>query len=101
MSLTLMLSIAALVGAIVLARFRPVVLPVLAILAATLEVAVAFGVISVRVAHVPLPLVFGGVLAVTGIIMLIRSSKKWFVASATLVAMVGVIQTLQALRFLR
>jgi hypothetical protein len=100
MSLALVLSIAALAGALALIRTKPVVLPVVAVIAAALEIGVAVKVIRVTVAHVPLPLLFGGALAVTGIVMLLRNEHKWSVVAATVVAVVGVIQTLQALKVL-
>jgi hypothetical protein len=68
------------------------VLAVVAVLAAGLEVAMAYGLIQVRIPYVPLGLVFPLGLAVPGLVVWLRTSTKPAVSAAAIVAFVGVVQ---------
>ncbi len=73
------------------------VLAVIALVASGLEVARALGWVHLSVAGIPLALILGLCLAIPGLIVWLRSGGKTAVAAATLVAFVGILQTLSAL----
>lgn len=73
------------------------VLAVVAIVASGVEVARALGWLHLSIAGVPLALVLGLCLAVPGLIAWLRAGGKTAVAAATLVAFVGILQTLTSL----
>ena len=87
----------ALGGSLVLvAQYRPIVFPVVALLASLFEALMAFHVVSISVAHVPLPLIFGMALFVSGLLVYWKAAAKATVTAAAFVALVGAIQTLGA-----
>lgn len=97
MTLHVTLAIAALVGAASLfLSSHSRALAAIALLAAGLEVAMAFGVLHLQVAHVPLGLVLGLCLAVPGIMVWLGASAKTAVSGATIVVLAGVLQVLSA-----
>jgi hypothetical protein len=61
-----------------------------------LEALLTFGILHISISH--LWLLLGIALAVTGVVLYLRSSAKPAVAGATGIALVGVLQTLQGLR---
>lgn len=88
----------ALGGSLVLvAQYRPVIFPVIALVASLFEALTAFHLVHVSVARVPLSLVFGAALLVAGLVVYFRASAKSTVTAATLVTIVGALQTLAAL----
>jgi hypothetical protein len=88
----------ALLGAIVLvASHRPLVFPLIALVASSLEALRTFHLIQLNVPHVPLPLVLGGALLVSGVAVHIRALTKGTVTSATAIVLVGALQTFSAL----
>ena len=88
----------ALVGSLVLvAQFRPVVFPVVALVASGFEALMSFHLVSINVAHVPLGLVFGVALLIAGVAVFAKAAAKSSVAAATAVALVGALQTIVAL----
>jgi hypothetical protein len=98
MTLHVTLAVAALVGAVLLffsAQSR--VVGLVALVAAGLEVAMAFGVLRLHVAGIPLGLVLGLGLAVPGLLAWLRASAKPAISAAAIVALVGVLQVLSAI----
>ncbi len=98
MTLHVALAVSALVAAVALflsAQSRA--LATIALLAGALEVAMAFGVLRLSVAGVPLGLVLGLGLAVPGILAWLRVSAKTAVSAAAIVALTGVLQVLSAM----
>jgi hypothetical protein len=72
-------------------------LATIALVAAGLEVAMAFGVIRFAVAGVPLGLVLGIALAIPGALAWLRASAKAAISAAAIVALAGVLQVLSAI----
>lgn len=98
MTLHVALAVSALAASAILfftAVLRP--LAVLALVASGLEVAMAFGVLRLHAAGVPLGLVLGLALAVPGLVVWFRASSKPAVSAAALVAFTGALQVLVAL----
>ena len=94
----MVLAVLALVASVVLlARHRPLLFPVIAIVVSGLEVLRAFGLAHVSVAKIPLALVFGAALAVAGVGVFARSGDKASIASATALVLVGGLQVLAAI----
>ncbi len=99
MHLSTILTLCALAGSFVLLTQKVwQVVAIIALVAAGLEAVLAFKVISFSARGLPLPLILGGALAVTGVLLLMKSSKRPAVVAATVVAFVGAIQVLTALR---
>ena len=100
MRFAVILTLAALIGATLLVVRAPKrVWPVLAIIAAVIEVAMAFGFLQMSIAGVSLRLVLGAVLLVSGIASYLAVSKKSLVSAATTVALVGLLQVAAELPF--
>jgi hypothetical protein len=98
MSLHVALAVSALVASAVLvfsAQSRT--LAVIALVASALEVAMAFGVLQLVTARVPLGLVLGLALAVPGLLAWLRASARTAVSAAAIVAFTGALQVLSAL----
>lgn len=98
MTLHVTLAVAALVAAVSLffsAQSRA--LATIALLAAGLEVAMAFGKLHLSVAGVPLGLVLGLALAVPGVLAWLKASAKTAISAAVIVALAGVLQVLSAI----
>ncbi|HET7826468.1 MAG TPA: hypothetical protein VFK90_14125 [Anaeromyxobacter sp.] len=72
-------------------------LATIALVAAGLEVAMAFGMIRLAVAGVPLGLVLGLALAVPGALAWLRASAKAAISAAAIVSLAGVLQVLSSL----
>jgi hypothetical protein len=69
-------------------------LPAIALVASGLEALMALGYVRVGVAGVPLGLALGLGLAIPGLLAWFRSSGKAAIASASIVAFIGVLQVL-------
>jgi hypothetical protein len=82
---------------VLVAQYRPIVFPVVALIASLFEALMAFHVLSISVAHVPLPLIFGIALLVSGLLVFWKAAAKATVTASAFVALVGGIQTLGAL----
>ncbi len=97
MSLHVALAVAALVAstALLLSRHSRV-LAAVAFAASALEVAMAFGMLHIGLAGVPLGLVLGVALAVPGVLAWLRASAKTAVSAAAVVALAGVLQIFSA-----
>jgi hypothetical protein len=98
MTLHVSLAIAALAAAIALflsASSRA--LAAIALVAAGLEVAMAFGKIHFSVAGVPLGLVLGLALAIPGVLAWLRASAKMAISASVIVALVGLLQVISAI----
>jgi hypothetical protein len=90
----------ALIGSVVLvAQHRPIIFPIVALIASGFEALMSFHLVSINIAHVPLGLVFAIALLVSGVIVVARSAAKVTVSAATCVALVGALQTINALHF--
>jgi hypothetical protein len=98
MTLHVALAVSALAASAILvftAVARP--LAVIALLASGLEVAMAFGLLRLRAAGVPLGLVLGLALAVPGLVAWFRASSKAAVSAAAIVAFTGALQIVVSL----
>jgi len=98
MTLHVALAVSALAASAILffsAVARP--LAAVAFVASALEVAMAFGLLRLHVAGVPLGLVLGLCLAVPGLLAWLRAASKAAVSAAALVAFAGVLQTIVSL----
>jgi hypothetical protein len=100
MGLSLTLALAALIGSIVLllqnAHHRALAMIALAVSGA--ELILASGIIHFSIRGLSLGLLFGVALAVVGGLMFMRTHRKPAVAAATVVAFVGIVQLLAAVR---
>jgi len=97
MSLHLALAVAALAASILLfAGGATRILGAVALAAAGVEVAMAFGLVHFAVAGLPLGLLLGLCLAVPGLLAWLRTSSKAGVTAATVTALVGLLQVLAA-----
>lgn len=100
MSLHVALAVSALVASAVLfSSAQSRTLAVIALVASALEVAMAFGLLRLSVAGVPLGLVLGLALAVPGVLAWLRTSAKTAVSAAAIVAFTGGLQVLSAIGF--
>jgi uncharacterized protein YybS (DUF2232 family) len=68
-----------------------------ALVASALEVAMAFRVVRLDLAGVPLGLVLGLALAIPGVLAWLRASAKTAISAAAVVALVGALQVFSAL----
>ncbi len=95
---TLLIVLATIGAAVMVFQHRPLLFPVIAAVVSAFELLSTFGVAHISVARVPLGLVFGAALLVSGIIVWLRAVTKPVIASATVVALVGALQLFAALR---
>jgi hypothetical protein len=94
---SMLLACLALVGSVILAaRHRPVLFPVIAAVASALEVLMAFGLVHLSIARLPLAMVLGVMLLVGGGVTYVRTGDKLSVTAATVVTLVGALQVLAA-----
>jgi hypothetical protein len=101
MTLPTLLIILALVGsAVLMAQYRPVIFPLIALIVSGFEALMSFHLVQLSVARVPLALVFGIALTFAGVAVHIKATTKISVSAATIIAIVGALQTLSALHFL-
>jgi len=93
MTLHVAIASGALVAAVLLLVFSTSrLLAGIAVAAAALEVALAFGLIRVQVASIPLGLVFPLGLAVPGLLAWLRAGTKPAVTASAVVAFIGIVQ---------
>jgi hypothetical protein len=81
-----------------LVQHRPAGFPVVAVVSSALEAFMAFGVVHMQVARVPLGLVLGAALVVAGVAVYLRASTKSVISAATVVVLVGAVQVYAALK---
>lgn len=99
MGLYNLLTLLALVGSLILVfQFRPVAAPIVALACSGLEALLAFHVVHISVAHIPLGIVFACGLVIAGAYTHWRASSKLMVSCATVVTIVGALQLFSALR---
>jgi hypothetical protein len=77
------------------------IFPAIAVLAAGLEVLMAFGAVHIQVRHFPVALVLAAVLLACGVVVWSRTSGKWAVTGATALVIVGAVELLAGLHYLR
>jgi hypothetical protein len=82
---------------VLVAQYRPVIFPVIALIASLFETLMMFHVLQISVARVPLPLIFGLALLVSGVLVYWKASAKATVTASAFVALVGAIQTFASL----
>ena len=98
MSLSLVFAVAALIGGFLLLGDKSSRMwGIIAMIAAGADVAIALGLLTLSIAGLSISLLLGIVLAVAGIIALMRISSKVRVIAATIVASVGILQALAGL----
>lgn len=73
---------------------------VAAAVASGLQVATAFGLLSIRIANVPLRLVFAVAIAVSGGVIFAQAKAKGQVAAATVITIAGLLALVSSLRLL-
>jgi hypothetical protein len=97
MSIPSLLVLAALAASVVtLAISAQRVVPVVALAAPGLEALRRFGIVHLDVAHLPLGVILGTIVAVSGGVIWVRAGGKTLVSAATVVTVVGVVQLLAA-----
>ena len=93
MTLHVALAVSALAASVLLvASSQHRVLPVVALVAAAVETAVAFGYLRIAVSGLPLGLLLGLALALPGLVGWLRATAKGSISAAALVAFMGVLQ---------
>jgi hypothetical protein len=93
MTLHVALAVSALAASVLLvASSQHRVLPVVALVAAAVETAVAFGYLRIAVSGLPLGLLLGLALALPGLVGWLRATAKGAISAAALVAFMGVLQ---------
>jgi hypothetical protein len=93
MTLHVALAISALAASVLLvASSQQRVLPVIALVAAAVETAVAFGYLHISVSGLPLGLILGLALALPGLVGWLRATAKGAISAAALVAFTGILQ---------
>ncbi len=98
MSLHIALALSALAASVALFLSQASrVLALVALVASGVEVAMAFGILHLSVAHLPLGVVLGLALAIPGVLAWLRSSAKTATSAAVIVAFVGALQVATAL----
>ncbi len=96
MSLGVLLIVVAAVAALVLLfRAKSRLFPVVAVVASGLQALAVFDILRVESGVVSLPLVFGVAIAVAGAVLWTESKERIQVTAATLLLLVGLIQSLQ------
>jgi hypothetical protein len=95
------LALVALVAStVLLVQLRGGAWPIVAAVVSGVETLLAFGVVRINFHHLPLALIFGGVLALIGIVLYVKVANKHSVAAATVLVLVGAIQLLHSLHVL-
>jgi hypothetical protein len=95
MNLWIALGLAALAASIYLLLGSPArPWAVVAAIASGMQVAIAFGWVSLRIANIPLHLVISLAIAVCGAVLFARVNAKGQVAAATVVIFVGIVRAM-------
>lgn len=97
MQLGTAMAIIALVGSAMTLESHRRAIAMLAVVASGIEVAVAFGVLTLSIAGVELPLVLGAILACVGVVVLSGANRKWPIAGATTITLIGCMQVAVAI----
>ena len=84
---------------VLLLQHKGRLLPVLAVIACCIELLVSAGIMHMSVAKVQLPLILGAILVVAGVFVYLKDSAKHVVASATVLAIIGLLQVATALNY--
>jgi len=93
MTLHVALAVSALVASVLLvASSQQRVLPVIALVAAGVETAVAFGYLRIAINGLPLGLLLGLALALPGLVGWLRATAKGSISAAAVLAFTGVLQ---------
>ena len=99
LTLSTLLALAALASGIwLLTQSHDRVLPVIAVIAGALEVAIGFGMLHFSLRGLPVGLLLAGALAVAGVLLYRKVTDRTSVTAATVMGFVGAIQLLEALR---
>jgi hypothetical protein len=94
---TILIGLALFGSLVLLARHRPIIFPLIAVIVSAFEALMAFHLITFSVARVPLGLVFGILLTLSGVLVHMKATTKTTVTASTIVAVVGGLQTLATL----
>jgi hypothetical protein len=97
MSLSVGFAIVALVASVILLQFKRRYFPIIAVVASGVEVAIAFGLVKLSIAGLPLMLILGAVLTAMGVIIFMKVNTKLMLAASTILTFIGVVQLLAAL----
>ncbi len=98
MSMSLVLAIAAVVAALVLTlQHRPLVFPLIALVAAGLEALMALHVLRLGLGGVPIDVVLGAAIAVAGAVVWARTASKTVASASTVLVVIGALQVLGGL----
>jgi hypothetical protein len=101
MVLSTLLCIGALAASVLLLLSASARVPaIVAVIASGLEVLIAFGLVRIGVAGLPLGLVLGAALLISAVVIYLRVAAKASVSAATVAGVVGLIQVVQGLRTL-
>ncbi len=101
MSLANILALAALVASILLVISKQARLPsMVALVASSIEVLIAFRIVRLHVAGLPLGLILGAALLAAGVLVYPKVAAKAAVSAATVTVLVGTVQVLRGLRVL-
>lgn len=93
MTLHVALAVSALAASVLLvASSQQRVLPVIALVAAAVETAVAFGYLRIAINGLPLGLLLGLALALPGLVGWLRATAKGPISAAAVLAFTGVLQ---------
>jgi hypothetical protein len=96
------LVVCALIASVMLALHSgPRLVPLIALVACALEALIAFRVIQLSSPKLRIDVVLPAVLAVTGVICWSRSASKSAITASTVIAIIGLVQLLLAIRVFR
>ena len=99
MNLSFVFAIAALVcSVLLLVQMKNRIWAIAAAAIAGLELLIALNVVHLSVAGIPLALVLGVALAIAGVVVWMQVQGKTHVSAATIIALVGAVQTLSQFR---
>lgn len=79
-------------------KLRSEMFPIIAMIASALEVVLVFGLMKFSLGGINVMLVLGAALAIAGAVMFKGVSQKTQTAAATLLAFIGIIQVVEALK---
>jgi hypothetical protein len=98
-NLSFVFAVAALVCAVLLlVQIKNRLWALVAAVVAAVELLIALNVIRLSVAGVPLAMVLGVALAIAGVVVWMQVQGKTHVSAATIIALVGAVQTLSQFR---
>lgn len=98
MSFALILVIPAVVASVLLLiQLKARLLPAVALIASGLQALSAFDILVLKSGVVPLPLIFGIAIAISGLLIWFRVKARHQVSAATILIFVGTLQILESL----